>query len=164
MTEMKVMDRDCLLRELDPIEDLEEAADLFDKAFSREPWNDDWHDRSLLLTYLRELLDENNALAYGLFRGERLIGLCLGRKVHFYQGIQFRIDEICIDPCLQGKGYGSLLLSKVEKACRKEGISYLLLVTERDYPAYSFYRKNGFDPLEKSVALCKKIKDEEESA
>lgn len=161
---MKVMDRDCLLRELDPIEDLEEAADLFDKAFSREPWNDDWHDRSLLLTYLRELLDENNALAYGLFREERLIGLCLGRKVHFYQGIQFRIDEICIDPSLQGKGYGSLLLSKVEKACRKEGISYLLLVTERDYPAYCFYRKNGFDPLEKSVTLCKKIKDEEESA
>ena len=32
------------------------------------------------------------------------------------------------------------------------------------YPAYSFYRKNGFDPLEKSVTLCKKIKDEEESA
>ena len=145
------------LRTLDYNKDFQQVVDVFDSAFSREPWNDEWSDRKQLDRYIQDLLDQKNTLAFGLFDDTELIGLVLGRLMHFYIGNQFRIDELCVKPTRQGKGLGTLLLSEVEKACIERKIPYLILSTERNYPAFSFYSKNGFVLSPNSVILAKKL-------
>lgn len=144
-------------RQLTEEQDFSETRRVFLEAFSKAPWNDDWSDGKQLDSYIHDLLSPNNALCFGLFDEDSLVGLVLGRHVHFYTGDQFRIDELCIDPRFQHKGYGHLLLEEVEKACRRRNIQSLFLVTERDFPAYLFYRKNGFSPADGSVSLFKEI-------
>ncbi len=145
------------LRTLDPKKDFAQVKEVFESAFSREPWNDDWSDRRQLDLYIQDLLDQKNTLAFGLFDNDALVGIALGRLMHFYEGNQFRIDELCIKPGHQGKGLGTLLLDRIGKACIEKKIAYLILTTERNYPAYSFYCRNGFQSLENSVMLAKKL-------
>ena len=138
-------------------ENEEEIKNLFYEVFTKEPWYDDWHDVGMLTLYIKELTQAFNSLALGLYLDNDLIGISLGRIMHFYEGIQYRIDELCIAYKHQNKGYGSNFMAKIDKYCLKEGISYIILSTEREYQAFKFYLKNDFKEAKQSVMLYKKI-------
>lgn len=145
------------IRKLDAQEDFEATESLFVEAFSRFPWNDNWSDKKQLDAYMRDVLTPCNALCFGFFDGEKLVGIALGRLVHFYSGNQFRLDEFCIKPELQNKGLGSEFMEKLSTACLEEGIAAIVLVTENNFPAYGFYLKNGFSFSGHSVCLSKAL-------
>lgn len=56
---------------------------------------------------------------------------------------------------MHGKGYGSMLLSLIEEHLKKRGLHIIYLTTERDVPAFEFYRTRGFKELPDDVALYK---------
>lgn len=137
--------------------DFDKVKSLFLSVFSKEPWNDKWDDLDQLDMYIKELTTAFNSLSYGLYDDEKLLGIALGRKMHFYEGIQFRIDEFCVLTSLQGKGLGSFFMETIAKECRKDNIKYLILCTDRTYPAYKFYKKQGFVESEKNVMFSKEL-------
>ncbi len=139
-------------------EDFNDIKDLFVKVFTQEPWNDDWSNKEQLDMYIKELIESFNSLSFGLYDGDNLIGISLGRVMHFYEGTQYRIDELCISRDKQGKGYGSNFMKLIETKCKEMGILYVILTTERNYPAHSFYLKNGFSEAINNVMLYKKTK------
>lgn len=145
------------LRQLDG-RDRERVGKLFVEAFSLPPWNDRWEDPSTLRLYMEELLLPFNALCFGLFDGDgKLVAMALGRTAHFYDGTQYRVDEICVAPERQGQGLGSTLLSLLRKEAIRRGIKSIVLSTHRDFPAYAFYRKNGFEEVENGADLVWKL-------
>ncbi len=113
------------------------------EIFTREPWNDTWTDRQLE-QYLRELMGNANSLAFGLYDGETLIGISLGRVIHWYEGTEYWIDELGLIPERQRQGYGAGFLARIEDCLLKREIAYIVLLTEKSVPAYHFYLKNGF--------------------
>ena len=145
------------MRQITYPNDLNDVKQVFLDTFSKEPWLDDWRDNQLE-KYLEDLLTPNNALCFGLFLNDNLIGIALGRLLHFYDGKQFRIDEFCISPTIQGKGYGSIFIHMLSEQVHKKNVSYLLLDTQKNYPAYDFYQKNGFIEVKNSIGLIKRIK------
>ena len=145
------------IRTIDKEKDVEKVEDLFVTVFSQEPWNDHWDDRRQLRLYIEDLLLPFNALSFGLYQDEELVGICLGRMMHFFEGNQLRIDELCVRTDCQGKGYGSRMVALIEEEARKRGIAFLILATERNYPAFRFYKKNGFVEAEGNVMLSKKV-------
>lgn len=94
--------------------DFSEAKSLFRASFSAPPWNDDWGDEAKLNDYIDDIARQRNSLPLGLYAEKdgkaKLIGLSFGRLIHFYKGTQYRVDEFCIHPDFQGKGYGSLFI------------------------------------------------------
>ena len=56
---------------------------------------------------------------------------------------------------VQGRGLGSEFLSLIEAHLTSMGIHTIYLTTDRDVPAYDFYRSQGFRELPKDVALFK---------
>ena len=68
------------------------------------------------------------------------------------------IIELGIKPECQGRGLGTEFLRMIEEYIHANGISCIFLQTERDMPAYDFYRKNGFDLLDGHVSLTKFLK------
>lgn len=137
--------------------DFVKVKSLFLSVFSKEPWNDKWDDLNQLDMYIKELTTSFNSLSYGLYDDEKLLGIALGRKMHFYEGIQFRIDEFCILTSLQGKGLGSFFMEAIATECRKDNFKYLILCTDRTYPAYKFYKKQGFVESENNVMFSKEL-------
>ena len=48
-------------------------------AFAAPPWNEAW-ERADFRRYLQDILGNENSLGFGLFEGEQLAALALGRK------------------------------------------------------------------------------------
>jgi len=135
----------------------EAVKTLFTAVFTTEPWNDDWSDGQQLDLYLQDLMGQRNSLTYGLFEGEVLIALSMGRVKHWYTGTEYCIDEFCVRADKQGQGVGSRFLREIEADIRANGLTHIFLLTETDVPAYQFYRKNGFFELETNAAFAKRV-------
>ncbi len=63
------------------------------------------------------------------------------------------ISELYIDPKEQGKGYGGILLEKVEEYTKQQGCTLVALETHRDALwALNFYKKNGYETVNDKVS------------
>ena len=83
----------------------------------------------------------------------------MGRIWHWYSGTEYCIDEFCLRRDRQGQGMGSAFLQEIEKQIAKLGLTQIFLQTERDKPAYRFYRKNGYTELSDHVSFAKIIQE-----
>ncbi len=133
-------------------ENTKEIKTVILEIFTKDPWNDVWTDGQLQL-YVDELINNSNPLLLGLYENESLIGISLGRIKHWCSGAEYWIDEFGIIPEKQSKGAGTEFLKKIKRLLTEEGISQIVLLTEKTTPAYNFYQKNGFYELKKQAFL-----------
>ena len=113
---------------------VKEISQLFNEIFSREPWNDEWSEEDLSI-YMHDLVGNRLSLSIGLYDGNQLIGIALGRIKHWYNGREFWIDEFGIMTDEQSKGLGSQFMDLVVDYTKKRGIDRIMLITEREFPA-----------------------------
>lgn len=139
------------------IDDLEAVRTLFFDVFSEAPWNDDWSNEEQLRCYLLDLMDAKSSLSLGLYEQDVLVGVSLGRVLHWYSGTEYQIQEFCIKAGEQKRCLGTRFLSLMEALLATRGIASILLATDRTVPAYLFYRKHGFSELKHLCFLHKCI-------
>ena len=144
-------------------EDLPVMAELYKRAFSGAPWNDDWSDREQLMEYIREISGSYNSLHYGLRIDGKLIAVSIGMIRHWWEGTNYTIEELYVDPDCQGQGIGSRFISMIEDDIRGRGLAGIFLQTDNDKPSYRFYHKNKFGDLDSHVSLYKNIRNDERS-
>ena len=144
-----------VIRELD-ITYIEAIEKLMADIFCREPWNDTWSGRQLH-AYITELMENKNSLAFGLFQDENMIGMAVGKTVSWMDGKEYWIDEFGIVPQAQQKGTGSGFMEAIGEKVKEKGISSLAFLTDRNMPAYRFYKKNGFEEKKEMVFFSKKV-------
>ncbi|MBY5020886.1 GNAT family N-acetyltransferase [Streptococcus suis] len=137
--------------------DMETVKQLFLSVFSQEPWNDDWSDEEQLDRYLGDLLSHPRALCFGMIDQDKLISLSLGHIRYWYEGTEYRIEELCIARDCQGRGIGKDFLKRIEEQLVERKIVHILLQTERTLPAFFFYKKCGFHTLEEDMTMVKKV-------
>ena len=128
---------------------------LFKDIFMNEPWNDDWSDDNQLTEYILDLTGNRNSLAIGLYDENELIGFSLGSIMHGCAGTAYYIYEFCIKRERQHSGLGTLFLNEIENYVKNLGINHIFLQTEKNVPAYEFYKKNGFSELEGHISFVK---------
>ena len=130
---------------------------LFKNIFMNEPWNDDWSNDNQLTEYMLDLMGNRNSLAIGLYDEDELIGFSLGSIMHWCIGTEYYIHEFCIVRERQHSGLGTLFLNEIETYVKNLGINHIFLQTEKNVPAYEFYKKNDFSELEGHVSLVKRF-------
>ncbi len=134
---------------------IEESVDLFISTFSREPWNDVYESRKQVRDFFRNHFTNNYFLGYVIIVDGKIQGLSIGMKKPWIKGLEYYIDEFCINYNLQGKGLGSKFIKEIEIDIRKYGLNGIILNTEKDLPSYRFYKKNGFKDFEDLVIMGK---------
>lgn len=117
---------------------------IIKQAFYAEPFNDRWDDEEVFKHYISDIMDNKNSLALGMFDGDNLIALALGRLKHWFYGIEYCIDDLCVKNEFQGRGAGSELIKLIRSYAAENGFVKISLKTDRRAPAYHFYKKNGF--------------------
>jgi len=147
---------DYVLQEIN-IRNIDMIKDFYVDIFSNEPWNDDWSNEKQLHEYIMDLIGNANSLTLAYFLDSKIIGLCMGHIRHWYTGTEYYIDEFCICRNKQGAGIGTKFLEDVEKDIISKDITRIFLLTERNIPAYHFYKKNEFVELSKHVSFVKQL-------
>ena len=132
-----------------------EVKQIFLDVFTKEPWNDKWQNESQINSYLDDLMGNNNSLSVGFFRDNEMIGISLGYIFHWWQGDEYFIKEFCIERDSQNMGHGSIFLQELGEFLLGRKIRAICLTTDRNTPAYAFYKKNGFIELDEYPFLGK---------
>ncbi len=134
-----------IIKELD-VFSFDEIKALFKTVFTGPPWNEEWQEAQLS-EYLHDLIDVRGSLVYGLYENDQLIGLSIGKINHWCAGTKYFIEELCIRNEYQGMGFGQGFISLIKNDLKQRGISQIFLMTDREKPAYKFYKKMGFKEL-----------------
>lgn len=134
---------------------MDEIKALFRDVFMNEPWNDDWSNEEQLHNYMLDLMGNRNSLTLGLYIENELVGASLGSIMHWCAGTEYYIYEFFISRENQGNGIGTEFLKTIIEYVKQINVNHIFLQTEREVPAYSFYKKAGFKELEGHVSLVK---------
>lgn len=134
---------------------IEKCAHLYQSAYKNEPWNEEYSVIEIT-DYLSRFLNSGTKRAYVLVLDEEIIGVALGLIVPCVDSDYFRLEDICLSPAYQRKGYGSQFIKLISDCVANENCDSILLGTQRDYPAHRFYLKNGFEKID-SVLLHREI-------
>ena len=122
---------------------LGECAKVMMETYRQHPWNEVWpYERAY--NYLDEYYEMPRFIGYCLFLNSRLIGAAFCRVKTGWVKDSLYIDEFFITPSEQRKGYGNALLDKVQRYVCKNNLMGIMLMTDRNKPAVTFYEKNGF--------------------
>ena len=136
--------------------DLIKCVETFINVFNDEPWNDEWT-FTIAQKYLLDFYNTPGFLGVVAVENNEVIGFILGVHRTWWRGNEFYIHEMCVKSQRQNKGIGKLLLNHLINSFG-DNISNVTLLTNRGIPAEVFYKKNGFEEIERLIFLRKKIK------
>lgn len=134
---------------------IDECADLYMDTFSKEPWNDEYESRQQVVEFFKNHIKNNYFLGYVAIMDKKIIALSIGMKKPWIKGMEYYIDEFCVSDLMQGQGVGSQFLKEIEKINEEDGIGGMILNTDKGYPSYNFYIKNGFKSINDLIVLGK---------
>ncbi len=133
---------------------LEEYIDLYQRVFRSEPWNDTDSDEEVRL-YFERFMRSDIFLGYAGYLNGRLAAISAGFVKPWVKGYEYYIDQFCVDNDLQGQGIGTAFLKEIEKDLTKRDINNIFLLTDKNFPSFNFYRKNGFNDLGSICCMAK---------
>lgn len=139
------------------IADKEEVKQFFFDVFTKEPWNDDWSNAQQLDSYIVDLIGNQNSLTLAFCDKDNMVALAMGHIKHWYSATEYYIDELCVKTEFQGQGVGGQFVAAIEDYLKQHDIKAIFLLTDRDVPAYDFYRKHGFEEHKSNVAFAKNL-------
>lgn len=136
-------------------EHMEECVDLFIDVFTKAPWYDTYSSREQVVDFFQNHMNNNYFAGYVLKEHGRIIALSLGMKKPWINGMEYYVDQFCVETTWQGKGVGSYFLELIEKEIRTEKMNAIILNTEKGFPSEMFYLKNGFKIIDGLIVLAK---------
>ena len=132
-------------------EHLDECAHLIVSAFNIEPWNESWTFDTAQKTLYQTL--EAPGFIGVVSVADEVMGFATGCCEQDDTKEVFYLETLCVKPDMQGRGVGSRLLEHLKGHLEKRGINTVYLITHRDTPAESFYKKNGYRVSEEDIVM-----------
>lgn len=138
------------------IADLREYTELFVSVFNSPPWNDRW---TMLTAKLRigELLNTGNCVGKAAYENGELLGIILGQKEHFDDGIHFQIQEFCVRTDNQRRGCGTRLLAALKDELNAIGVVNIYLITQHGESTEGYYQKRGFTTSGQMIVMSENL-------
>lgn len=126
---------------------LQECIDIYQDVFSREPWLEN-SSRKEVEDYFRSFYSNNKFVGYVLKDNEKIVAVSIGMLKPWIKGEEYYIDQFYVNYESQGKGIGTIFFEEIKTDLINRDIHAIILLTEKEYPAFGFYRKNGFESFE----------------
>ncbi len=139
------------------LENTNDYVNLFLNVFYDAPFFYTHLKRENILRYFNDLQKTPNFLGFAFYRGETLVGLCVGVLSDYFSGKTYEIKEIVVSSKLQGQGLGKQMLGQIEARLKQIDVNIITLFTSKQLDAFYFYEKNGFTSVSQTVFMSKGI-------
>jgi GNAT superfamily N-acetyltransferase len=126
---------------------LQECIDLYQDVFSKEPWFEN-SKRSDVERYFLTFMDCNKFVGYVAKSNNKIVAVSIGFLKPWIKGEEYYIDQFYVEYNLQGQGIGTFFLSKIKECLVAVNVHAIMLSTEKGFPSYNFYIKNGFSQID----------------
>lgn len=127
-------------------EHISKCSKLYIDVFNSSPWNDAWSIETAY-TRLNDIYNSPNFEGVVYMENKEVKGAIFGNLEQYYNGLHYNLKEIFIHNHIQQKGFGSELLSYLEKRLQTIGVTDVILFTSRDMGISNFYAKNNYSEI-----------------
>ena len=143
------MNKGICVKEMN-ITEVGDCVQVYKNAYAEAPWKESYQQEDVE-KYIMEYIESQVYRAFVIKTSEETVGMAMGAQIPFPGKDFFRVEDFCIEPRFQGKGYGRALLEGVENAIKKQGIDEIIISTQKDTSAYLFYRNMGYSQINSAV-------------
>ncbi|WP_237086933.1 GNAT family N-acetyltransferase [Paenibacillus ihbetae] len=137
--------------------DILPCTKTFMQVFNEEPWNDGWT-MERARKYLQDFTDTPEFVGVIAEDVSGAAGFIFGVRKRWWSADEFFIHEMCVRGTSQQSGIGTGMLQFLERELTASGVSNMTLLTNRNIPAESFYKRNGFNEIDRLVFMSKDLK------
>lgn len=116
-----------------------------------------YQSKEQVIRFFENHMQNNYFLGYAGLTDTKVIAVSIGMKKPWINGIEYYIDEFCIETTLQGQGIGSNFLASIEADIKLQNMNAIILNTEKHYPSRKLYEKNGFQVFDSLTILAKSL-------
>lgn len=138
------------------IDDIETCSKLLIATYNPSPWNNHWTEETAK-RYLLEFTSNDRFIGFVIEENDQIVGAMFAHRKVWWTNDEIFIDELFIHPDQQGRGYGQLLMEKVEELSKELGLGGVTLLTNSHLPAKLFYENKGYVVAENIVFMYKEI-------
>ena len=96
-------------------------------------------------------------VGYVMVENGEILGALFAREKVWWSGSEVYVEELFVKQSHQGRGYGTMLIKRVEQYVQENSLAGITLSTNRYAPARQFYKKLGFAECEHVLFLCKEM-------
>ncbi|MBQ9679302.1 MAG: GNAT family N-acetyltransferase [Ruminococcus sp.] len=125
------------------LEHIRQYGEIYAKAFSGEPWNDNWKAEDAQI-HVREIMESKQSYGLEYLIDGEVVGFILGSSMLFHYGRTFEINDLAVHPDHQGQGIAKKLLTECISEMKRRGIAGVHLITQHDGFLPEFYERYGF--------------------
>ena len=137
--------------------DLDVLCDVFVSVFNSDPWNESW-EKSWVLERLEILFNSYGFCGFLAVDDTEILGAIFSRLGSYMGEHELEIAEMYVDGNHQRKGVGAALIAEIQDYSLANGISCLVLQTDKHTFAKDFYLGLGFQGHEQNLLMTKEIK------
>ena len=136
-------------------EHFDEVLRIYVDAFTSPPLNYGFVTKDKAKRYIMDIINTPCFLGYVYPGDEKITAFVFGKVDNYFEGTLYEIMEFAVDPNLQRKGIGSVVINLLETKLRNLGVDAISLNTSRHLPAHAFYQKNGYIEVNENISFAK---------
>jgi ribosomal protein S18 acetylase RimI-like enzyme len=123
--------------------DLKRIVQVYQEAYSAEPYNEVWETRNLT----KKLKENWRSLDILVLEIDQSIeGFVMSEIFRWHDGLRVHIEDFGISKKYQRQQLGGQILEEMEKYFKERGARFVVLEVNEKAPAKKFYEKNGYRP------------------
>ena len=136
--------------------DIPACADILCSVYNNDLWRNRW-EQATAIEYLTDFVCMAKFVGYVMVENGEILGALFAREKVWWSGSEVYVEELFVKQSHQGRGYGTMLIKRVEQYVLEKGLAGITLSTNRHAPAADFYHRNGFKDCEHVLFLCKEM-------
>lgn len=124
-------------------EHINHYGEIYEKAFSGEPWNDNWTVENARI-HVGEILESKQSYGLEYVLDGEIVGFILGSSMLLCFGRIFEINDLAVHPDYQGRGIAKELLARCLEEMKQRKVAGVHLITQQEGFLPEFYERYGF--------------------
>lgn len=132
--------------------DLMACATIFKEVFTEENWGCVWTQERTEL-YLGDLVENKKFVGFVSEENGKVNGAIFACVKVSWNNDEIHVDELIVAPDKQRCGIGKQLLSALKDYSKDSNLAGIVLYTNEQAPAKSFYEKNDFELSDGTICM-----------